>query len=130
MSEIWPLVFEKAYSQYMGGQIAGCIPQTALELLTGRPAPSASVGEWTGYTAEELERDVAAGKPVIVSTKDEGQTETVVPHHAYVVTGTERRDGRLYVQMHNPWNDCTPPPPIEYGHLRRSILAVDVGSVQ
>jgi Calpain family cysteine protease len=136
VSEVWSPVIESAFLQYKdrdygmcsGDAERGGAPSTAMQLLTGREAKQ--VG-WNGYSALKLQRDVAAGKLVVFDTKD--QFVGCNPYefkywHAYAVTGTENRDGKLFVNLLNPIDDKVTQAP--YDELHKWFSAVDVGSVR
>ena len=140
-SEVWPPVFEKAFAQHLGGysQIDGQgSPARAMEILTGKPAVDIPLGAPPGYSAERLQCDLAAGKPVVLLSRKvfEGDAPAgVVGDHAYQVTGAKLDGGRLVVLLHNPWTDRGPirhpePPPVPYDELQRWFAAVDVGRVR
>jgi hypothetical protein len=151
--EVWPLVIEKAYAVFKGGynQIGrGGNPCEAMEALTGRPAqridlrwPSqiASCGEVFGgaplkpYSAEDLQRDLAAGKMIVLETpRGLQQTERehrLIENHAYAVMGTEEHGGQLYVKLKNPWNVLEKEPTlVPIDELTTCFNAVDIGSAK
>jgi hypothetical protein len=130
--EVWPLVMEKAYAQFCGGYdvaTRGGYPSDAMELLTGRPATCTEFGRFTGYRQDELERDLAAGKMVVLSSRGDVAGYGLIGHHSYVVTGTVVRDGKLYVELGNPWGE-EQPDPVPVGELKQWFHAVSVGSVR
>jgi hypothetical protein len=131
LREVWPLVMERAYAEYRGSHNAiarGGHPWTAMQAINGRLATRIELSDRYGTT--ELQRDIAAGKLVVLETK-KGQPlgRGLEEGHAYAVTGTEERDGRLWVRLQNPWGvgDTESIPSDEIG---RWFLAVDVGSVR
>jgi hypothetical protein len=131
-SEVWPLVLEKAFAQYVGGYNKlnqGSTANVPMEALTGRPATNLAL---ESYGEGRLERDLAAGKLVVLETmtKFSGpKVDGMIPNHAYDVTGTERRHGELYVTFSNPWG-TSQPCPVPYAELGRWFSRVDVGSVR
>jgi hypothetical protein len=141
-SEVWPLVIERAFQEYKdrdygmcnGDDKVGGPPMTAMELLTGKEArqiPLWSVSGYRNYSAGQLQRDIDSGKIVVLDTKKtfEGANPYgLTDFHAYVVTGTENYGGRLYVNLHNPYDTCDVRVP--YDDLENWFSAVDVGSVR
>ncbi len=108
--EIWPLVIEKAYGYYLtcqdpyGALNRGGSPQTALEMLTGRPAiPGVSIsvlGSPGGF--DKLLADFQAGKAITVST--DATDGTLVKNHCYAVSNVYRdANGKQWVELYNPW---------------------------
>lgn len=129
-AEIWPLVFEKAYGQFinevnpyatldLGGH-----SRAALEAITGQPVKARGDMEddlaqmgisnpiYLGPTLEsfdELLADFLAGKAITVSTSK--TTQGLVPSHCYAVQNVWRdADGRQWVQLYNPWGQEHPKP--------------------
>jgi hypothetical protein len=133
--EVWPLIIEKAYAQFSGGynKIApGGAVRDAMETITGRPAAKIRLGWLQGYDVERLRGDLAAGKLVVLETEkhfDGGAQYKLVPDHAYQVTGTELKDGKVQLRLHNPWNHSEPEP-VPFEALAKWFKAVDVGSVR
>ncbi len=132
--EIWAMVIEKAYAQLCGGYNAiargGC-PADVMEALTGREAERVVPSWFTSYSTERMERDLAAGKLVVLETRpglDPRTPPRLVDQHAYSVAATEVRDGRLYVKLYNPWNKDQPDP-IPCDELNKWFRRVDVGSL-
>lgn len=121
--ELWPLVFEKAYGQYLNalnpyGTLAlGGSSQLALEAITGRAAKAD--GEWDygqmgiskpiylGPPAkdfDELLSDFQAGKAITVCTSKLEQS--LVPSHCYAVDKVyQDADGNRWVELYNPWGN-------------------------
>jgi hypothetical protein len=152
-SEIWPLVMEKAYAEYRGGYVTmarGGSPADAMEVLTGRPATQTALlwpdGGADSFSADRLKSVLAAGKVVVLGTqstiKGSGESSTSDPkskggnashhligNHAYAVTGTEDHDGRLFLQLHNPWNHADPDP-VPFDELTTWFRSATVGSVR
>ncbi len=131
-SEVWPLVFEKAYAQYAGGYNRigrGGVPAVPMALLTGREPTSISL-DWPkrwfqSYGADELRTDLANGKLVVFSTRAEigsvlgpGVTPAerkarfdahgLIGGHGYFAMGIEDHDGKSFVRLGNPWGDSQP----------------------
>ena len=130
--EVWPLVLEQAYAAVRGGYnqtSRGDAPFRAMEALTGKPAEQHSVG-WLGYSAEQIAADCAAGKLVVLDTKNSvNNAYQLVDGHAYQVVGTEVHNGKRCFTLNNPWNEHQPDP-IPCDELTKWFTAVDVGSVQ
>lgn len=151
-NEIWPLVVEKACAKYLGGYNKlghGGTAAAAMTLLTGRETTSMSL-LWPdrlakAYEATDLQGDLANGKIVVLSTRANlgaatgrdawtGQnqlttdTRGLVSNHAYFVKGTESRDGKLLVNLGNPWGD-TDPAPVPFDELTTWFSDVSVGSI-
>jgi hypothetical protein len=123
---------EKAYAQFCGGYdvaTRGGYPSDAMELLTGRPATCTEFGLFGGYRQDELERDLAAGKMVVLSSRGDATGYGLIGHHSYVVTGTVVRDGKQCVALGNPWGEQQPDP-VPVGELEQWFHAVSVGSVR
>ncbi|HET7536776.1 MAG TPA: C2 family cysteine protease [Candidatus Didemnitutus sp.] len=109
--EIWPLVIEKAYGQYLtcvdpyGAITKGGSPRTALEMLTGRPVTSdgsLSVGLGGPESFDTLLADFQAGKAITVGT--DAKEETLVKDHCYAVSNVYRdANGKQWVELYNPW---------------------------
>jgi hypothetical protein len=140
-SEIWPLVIEKAFLEYKdrdygmcnGDAKVGGPPTTAMELLTGKEAKQTPLWSFAGYrsySAGRLQSDIDSGKIVVLNTKAKFEGDNpygIVNFHAYVVTGTENTDGKLCVNLHNPYDCCDVKVP--YNDLEKWFSAVNVGSV-
>lgn len=123
--EIWPLVLEQAYAQKHGGYEKigkGGMPSNAMSELTGKDSEKKTPGK---YPADQLEKDLAAGKGVCFSTpkktlfdkiggwfgKEASLPNGLVHDHAYTVTGVQTgEDGKKYVILNNPWGDSHPKP--------------------
>jgi hypothetical protein len=131
-NEIWPLVIEKAYAQFVGGYNIlnrGEHADAPMQILTGKPATSIALRD---YSAAQLKRDLADGKLLVFETKG-GLSAEASPYlrslHAYTVTGTDVRDGTLYVTLNNPWGRSQPDS-IPYDQFATSFSTVDIGSVR
>jgi hypothetical protein len=131
-NELWPLVIEKAYAQFVGGYNTlnrGEHADASMQILTGKPAASMALRD---YSAAQLKRDLADGKLLVFETKGGLSAETS-PHlrglHAYSVTGTDVRDGRLYVTLNNPWGSSQPDS-IPYDQFAKWFSNVDAGSAR
>ncbi len=135
-AEVWPLVLEKAYAAYVGSYRAigghGGLPADAMRVLTGREASCIALSRTLGipsYGATELQRDLIAGKLIVLGTGAATARADLVAKHAYWVSGTTVQNGKLYVTLHNPCNALDPAPvPVE--DLDRLFTAVHVGSVR
>jgi hypothetical protein len=157
LSEVWPLVIEKAYAQCFGFDARGGSVADAMEVLTGREATrvrldfSTHLGlgfltRWLpGYPPDRLSNDLAAKKIVVLETNESiggydgplatqaQRTAHIEAHklfgqHAYVVTGTEEVNGRLCLILHNPWNERQPDP-VPYDELGEWFASVNIASV-
>ncbi len=130
-AEVWPLVVEKAFAQYVGGYSKlnrGSTSDISMALLTGKPAESIPLGR---YSSERLASDLAAGKLVVLETKgrfSHADIDDLYAKHAYSVTGAGTRDGKMFVTLRNPWGRDEGP--IAYDDLNRWVSRVDVGSVK
>jgi hypothetical protein len=131
--ELWPAVIEKACAQYIGGYNVlntGTAANIPMQLLTGRPAQYFPLHS---YGADQLKSALAAGKLVVFETKSAFCCDNpygLVDAHAYSVTGTETKNGQLWVTLHNPWgNKDTEPNPIPYSQFKQWFSGVDVGSM-
>jgi calpain family cysteine protease len=143
-NEVWPLVVEKAYAQYRGRYEHGGVVSNGMEVLTGREPTHINLRWFGSYSPDQLKSDLTAGKMVVLSTRkmagDDGMRPTTAERaahcaaynlygsHAYVVTGTEEQNGKLYLQLHNPWNDQEPDL-VPYDELKTWFASVDIGSV-
>jgi hypothetical protein len=151
-TEVWPLVIEKACAQYSGGynQIGhGGDPAEAMALLTGREPTYTSFGwpaRWfKSYGASDLQRDLANGKLVVLSTRPGiggptgGQSTPtsrqasedahgLLDAHAYFATGIEEHDGKAFVRLGNPWGDRQPDL-VPCDELPKWFYGATVGSV-
>jgi hypothetical protein len=148
-AEVWPMVIEAAYAKLVGGyaEIQGGFTGVAMTILTGRSAEWIGLsGLSRGYNAERLKRDLAAGKMVVFDTRDDLEPATcqlppdlqdkphlqgaynLYPGHAYVAIGTEERDGKQYVRLHNPWNKDEPDA-VPFDELPNWFAGINVGSV-
>ncbi len=130
--EVWPLVLEQAYAAVRGGYnetSRGDAPFRAMEVLTGKPAAQHGLG-LLGYSAERMVADCAAGKLVVLDTKKSvGNAYQLVDGHAYQVVGTQLLNGKLCVQLRNPWGERQPDL-VPCSELAKWFTAVDVGSVR
>jgi hypothetical protein len=132
--EIWPLLMEKAYAKLQGGYNAigkDGSANEAMETLTGMPVDRTDLGYFTRYQADDLVNALAQGKIVLLSTRAGIAYEPLhlIDKHVYLVTGTEERDGKLIVQLHNPWNRDEPKD-VPFDQLNDWFHSVDVGSVR
>ena len=109
--EIWPLVIEKAYGQYLtcqdpyGALDRGGSSRRMLEMLTGRPATSGgfmSGGLGGSESFDTLLADFQAGKAITVCT--DVKDGTLVKDHCYAVSNVYRdANGNQWVELYNPW---------------------------
>jgi hypothetical protein len=138
--EIWPLVFEKAFGQYVnekdpyGALDLGGSSQFALEAITGRAVKAD--GEWDlskmGVSGQiylgppakdfdELLSDFQAGKAITVCTSKLEQE--LVPSHCYAVDKVYRdANGKQWVVLYNPWGATDSPPPIPFELLQNDRM--------
>jgi hypothetical protein len=126
--EIWPLVYESAYLQSVGGAATverngGGGVSGAMETLTGRPATTASPSAAEGSIEGALQRHGL----VVVATVT-ANASPLRDFHAYVVTRAERSSGELVVHLHNPYND-EPDLAMTYRQLTRLANSVTIGSL-
>jgi hypothetical protein len=133
-SEVWPLVIEAAYMKLTGGdrRMTGGDAGTAMLVLTGKLPDSFGLHWYSrSYDAAALKADLAGGKIVVFDTRDDIEADPfdLVPHHSYAVIGTEERDGKAYVLLHNPYNRDEPRP-VPFDALRDYFKAIHVGRVQ
>jgi hypothetical protein len=133
--EIWPLVLEKAFAEYLGGYNKlhqGGLPALAMELLTGKPADTKGLFLFWSYGPRELAKDLSEGKMVVLNTEpglDSGNAYDLIKSHSYQVTGTQTVNGKLCVTLHNPWNKDEPKP-VPFDELHTWFDNVAVGSVR
>ena len=131
-SEIWPLVFEKAYLQYCDCNPTSGEVSDAMEVLTGRAATHVVLEGPHGYDLRRLQGDLAAGKVVVLATKtsiDDREAHDLHENHAYVVTGVQGSNGRASLVLHNPWN-LDEPQLVPFTELTRWFSSVNVVSVK
>jgi hypothetical protein len=148
LNEVWPLVIEKAYAQYNGGYNAighGGNASDAMEILTGREATRTSL-RWAAslfrsFPSERLQGDLAAGKLIVLQTRREigrsanfraatnRDSHGLQGDHAYEVTGTEERDGHVFVRLHNPWGHDEPGL-VPFDELSTWFDSIHVGSAR
>jgi hypothetical protein len=122
--EIWPMIIEKAYSQYKGSYdklLLGGNPGEFMEALTGQPAKSYNgmkLPQLGGISYDDLKNEFDSGKNVVFCTnKDirgpfdfEGPYK-LVGNHTYAVKKIYiDENGRKMVQLYNPWGTNQPDP--------------------
>ncbi len=134
---VWPPVMEKAFAKLSGGygQIdGGGSPARAMEALTGRPAVDIPLGRAPGYSADQLRRDLDAGKIVVLLSKQSFSGEPprdIDTNHGYQISKADPDGDRTMVQLHNPWNQPGhDPAPIAFSELTKWFAAVDIGRVK
>lgn len=130
--EIWPLVFEKAFGQYLSTpnpygtlDVVGTFEMGALamEMITGRQVKTdgemdlsqIGVGKpiYLGPPAKDFDEflaDFQAGKAITVATgKYVG--DSMQPSHGYAVNNVYRdSNGKAWVELYNPWGKEHPSP--------------------
>lgn len=141
--EIWPLVIEKAYAQYIAGGYAemdrGNKPHYMMELITGRPAVAdpdpedfsgIGVGKPIGqYGAsklsfDDIDNDLRNGKAVVLGTSSLVGTSMygLRGKHAYTVEAAYTdANGQQWLKLYNPWGN-NHPAPIPYEAVKDSSL--------
>jgi hypothetical protein len=129
--ETWPLLIEQAYAQCFGGYDTigqGGTAAGALQVLTGREAEHIVLDMLTSYSETRLARQVASGQIVVLGTKRGEHPQGVVGNHAYLVTGTVVQGGKLYLDLHNPWDrdDLH----VAYDDIEDSLAFVDVAAAR
>jgi hypothetical protein len=133
--EVWHVVLEKAFAQLYGGYSRlnerGSSTR-AMEALTGEPAIELPLGKSSSYSAEQLQRDVAAGKLVVLLSHPKmpgNAPAALVGDHAYQVVAAEQTGDRLWLTLHNPWNKGDPAK-VPLDQLSRWFAALNVGRVR
>ena len=150
-NEIWPLIWEKAYAQYLGGYNRighGGDPTAAMSLLTGREASYVSFAppnRWfRSYGASEMQANLANGKIVVLLSKagiasQTGSDPSTARHpdlgaygllaaHAYFVRAVEQLDGKPFVRLGNPWG-AVEPEPVPFDRLATVFSGVAIGAL-
>jgi hypothetical protein len=138
--EVWSLVLEQAYAAVNGGYrgtACGGVASTAMAVFTGQWPDSKSTKGLFAYRVDDMRRDLAAGKAVVLSTPPEsklkGSRETLPPdestyisaEHAYAVLDVVKKSGELFVRIYNPWG-TEPPLDMPAKHLGKWFVAADV----
>jgi hypothetical protein len=130
--EVWTDVLEKAYATIRGGYNrihAGGDPGNAIEALTGKPAERFGFG-WFGYGPRQLEKDLAAGKIVVINTKEvEGGPYGLTATHSYEVVASTLVDGKSGILLRDP-RRLRDPEPIPFDQLGAWFSSVTVGSTR
>jgi hypothetical protein len=121
--ELWVRIVEKAYAQLNGGYSKigkGGGAGGALEALTGY---SVEGRDPRNYSFEQLQADVAAGRPVCFLTPDTQDAagnpinpgkadllngQGLKADHYYYATETKVEDGKQMVRLMNPWGHTHP----------------------
>jgi hypothetical protein len=133
--EVWPLVLEKALAKLYGGYAEinrGRSPALALEVLTGKPVESRSLGWLSSYGPHDLTAALGEGKVVVLSTRatlSSNNAPQLVANHAYAVIGITIVGDQRCLLLQNPWGKSEPAP-IPIDDLDEWFSAVDVGSVR
>lgn len=136
--ELWPLLYEKAMAQHMGGSyedLDGDWPSRAIEAMTGEPVQTYDEGffPWDNKDlppAADLRSRLEDGGVIIASTNGDGDKASageLVSNHAYTVTGIDD-DGNVTVQ--NPWGSHEPPITMTYEEFEERFARFDVGSAR
>ena len=130
--EVWPLVIEKAFAQFIGGYEVlrrGGSSFDALQILTGNPAKQIALGIFRSYGADQLSSDLAAGKIIEFSTRDGlgDNRYALVGGHGYLVTGVENVDGKICVTLFNPV-EPDHPTRVPADEIKRWFAWVNIGS--
>jgi hypothetical protein len=128
---MWSVVMERAFAVYTGTYNKlnqGGTPRGALEALTGKPGFTVSLGDY-GYRTDQLESDLAAHKPLILSSKAGLPNESgdIVARHAYQITGSEMQGNTLCVTLRDP-TGALEPKPVPFVDLAKWFDNVTVGS--
>jgi hypothetical protein len=126
--EIWPLIIEKAYAEFKGGydKINGGNPGDFMEAVTGRPATAYAASKLPSF--DELKMKFNMGRPMTVSTKDDGDLGYgLFNDHAYAVKRLYTDEtGRQMVELYNPWG-TNHPAAIPYDEFSGRFTRVTVG---
>jgi hypothetical protein len=134
--EIWPAVLEKAYAQYSQGYAAiagGGEAKDAMMVLTGREAESHALG-WR-YGGGRLERDVEAGRLVVLTTRPGVIPGWPSAMHDYVVVRIDPGTDPI-VRLANCWghgdpaSDPVPGLAVPISQLRDVFTTAHVGDVR
>jgi hypothetical protein len=134
VQEVWPLVMEKAFAKLYGGYAEinrGHSPALALEVLTGKPVETRSLGWLSSYGASDLTAALGAGKLVVLSTRASlapNNAPQLVANHAYVVLGVTTVGDQPCLLLQNPWG--IPPAHVPIDELDDWFSAVNIGSVR
>ncbi len=111
--ELWPLVLEKAWAKFDGSYQSagkGGSPVTVWQALTGRSGSmTLNATRGTGLF-EQLQRTLAAGRPVAATTTlaSSKATNGLVSQHVYAVLSVREEHGQQLVQLRNPWGHGEP----------------------
>jgi hypothetical protein len=138
--EVWVAVIEKAYANMKGGFSAighGGFADEAMPALTGASAARKPFEGPGAYWPVDLKADLAAGKLVTIGTPATLPTTGpggaapygLVGPHAYVVTGSFEKDGKVMVQLYNP-HGVNHPPPVPFDELVKYATHVSVGDIE
>ncbi len=112
-TELWPLVFEKAYAQWKGGYgtIEGGMGSMALEALTGaKPSFVTITSDAVPAQVFQQVKDACAQKGAVVALSQPYGSEVkgMVDDHAYTLLGTVEQNGQKLVKLRNPWGEREP----------------------
>jgi len=146
--EVWPLVFEDAIAQTVGGfnkMDNGSDVPTSLGYITGKRAVDSSPTD--ANFSDKLHKDFAAGKVQILSTDDDAKkapaggwgkgTPRLFDGHAYTVTDVRDMvmrgvDGRYHLEtivtVRNPWGRDDPRP-MTLAEVQKHFNAYSMGDV-
>lgn len=137
--ELWPLLYEKAMAQHMGGSyedLDGDWPRKAIEAMTGNDVTTYDDNPFNPFEgkdlppSEDLRSRLEDGGVIIASTDGDGKKASdgdLVSNHAYTVTGIDE-DGNVTVQ--NPWGSHEPPITMTYEEFEDQFARFDVGSAR
>lgn len=136
--ELWPLIYEKAMAQHMGGSyedLDGDWPARAIEAMTGNEVTTYDEGlmPWDGKDlppASDLKAKLEDGGVIIASTDGDGKKASdgsLVSNHAYTVTAIDDQ-GNVTVQ--NPWGSHEKPITMTYEEFEKRFARFDVGSAK
>ncbi|HEY4014607.1 MAG TPA: C2 family cysteine protease [Polyangiaceae bacterium] len=127
--EIWPLVYESAYLQVMGGvanveRNRGGDVASAMLALTGRvPTENRFKG------SEGKIENALQGQELVVVGTESTAVAPLLPAHAYVVTSIDRSGHETRISLHNPHNKDGSNITMTYAQLSRYASSVFIGSL-
>lgn len=130
--ELWPLLYEKAMAQHMGGSWDDMNVDTAergIEAITGQDADTEGTGDFLGFfgppTPDEIRETLANDGQVALSSYDEvgdrgayQGADGIVTNHIYWVKEV-RDDGTLVII--NPYDASATPLEMSYDQYRENF---------